>query len=287
MKILVAGSNGMVGSAVTRHLAKCGHQVSRLVRHPAGTDEVWWDPDGGKIDAGGLEGFEGVIHLATMPWPARWTAEARQKIRLNRLGTNRLLAQTLAGLEHPPRVFICASGMGYYPASGDAILTEESPAGSRFLANVQKDGEAATSLASRSDIRVVHLRLPPVLGGAALQRGGVQAGDGRQWSSWIGRDEIACIIDFILANASISGPVNAVSPCPLRNADFARELNRVLGKKSMLHLPALLVRLLMGEMGEEFLLSSRRILPTKLLDAGYTFQFPSLEMAVTHEMEIA
>ena len=255
------------------------------MRHPAGIGEVWWDPDAGKIEASRLEGFDGVVHLATLPWPVRWTAEARQKIRLNRLGTNRLLAEALAGLAHKPGVFICASGMGYYPASGDAVLTEDSPAGSRFLARLQKDGEAATSPASAAGIRVIHLRLPPVLGGSALQRGGVQAGDGRQWSSWIGRDEIACIIDFILANSAITGPVNAVSPCPLRNADFAKEMNRVLGKKSMVHLPAFLVRLLMGEMGEEFLLSSRRILPTKLLDAGYTFQFPSLEMTVSHELE--
>src|SRR5512138_2086945 len=108
MKVLIAGSNGMVGSAVTRHLTECGHQVSRLVRHPAGIGEVWWDPDAGKIEASRLEGFDGVVHLATLPWPVRWTAEARQKIRLNRLGTNRLLAEALAGLAHKPGVFICA-----------------------------------------------------------------------------------------------------------------------------------------------------------------------------------
>ncbi len=285
MKILIAGSNGLVGSAAAQHLTKCGHEIVRLVRHTPGDGEVWWDPDGGKIEANRLEGFDGVVHLATMPWPARWTTEAKQKIRTNRLSTNRLLAETLAGLSHKPCVFICASGMGYYPSSGDAILTEESPAGSSFLATLQRDGEAATAPASAAGIRVVHLRIPPVLSGAALQRGGMVAGDGRQWTSWIGRDELIHIIVFILTNPGIAGPVNTVNPYPLRNVDFAREMSQTLGKKSVMRLPGFLVRLLMGEMGDEFFLSSRRIQPAKLLAAGYTFHFPSLEITLKHEME--
>ena len=129
MKILIAGSHGMIGSAVTEHLMECGYQVVRLVRHAPGPEEVWWDPDAGKIEAEDLEGFDGVIHLATMPWPMRWTAKAKQKIRSNRLTTNRLLAESLAGCVRKPGVLICASGMGYYPSSGEDILTEDSPAG--------------------------------------------------------------------------------------------------------------------------------------------------------------
>ena len=191
MKILIAGSNGMVGSAVTRHLTECGHQVIRLVRHTPGPGEVRWDPDAGEIDTAALDGFDGVVHLASMPWPMRWTAKAKQKLRANRLATNRLLAESLAGCEHKPRVLICASGMGYYASSGDAVLTENSPAGTSFLARLQQDGEAATAPASEAGIRVVHLRISPVLGGAALQRVGLRAGDGQQWSSWVGRDELA------------------------------------------------------------------------------------------------
>ena len=275
----------MVGSAVTRHLIECGHEVIRLVRHTPGPGEVWWNPDAGEIDTAGLEGFDGVVHLATMPWPMRWTAKAKQKIRANRLATNRLLAESLAGCEHKPQVLICASGMGYYPSSGDTVLTEDSPAGTSFLASLQQDGEAATAPASEAGIRVVHLRIPPVLGGAALQRVGFQAGDGQQWVSWVGRDELASIIEFALTTETLTGPVNAVSPNPMRNAEFATVSTQALGQKPGGTMPAFLVRLVMGEMGEEFLLASRRIQPAKLLAAGYRFRFPELEQALRHEME--
>jgi uncharacterized protein (TIGR01777 family) len=284
MKILVAGSNGMVGSAVTRHLIECGHAITRLVRHKPGPGEVWWDPDDGKIDAAGLEGFEGVVQLASMPWPIRWTAKAKEKLRLNRVTTNRLLAESLAGCERKPRVLICASGMGYYPSSGETVLTEDGPAGKSFLAGLQQAGEAATAPASQAGIRVVHLRIPPVLGGAALKRIGFYGGDGRQWTSWVGRDELACIIEFALNSESLSGPVNPVSPNPMRTIDFARAASQALGKKPGGGMPAFMVRLVMGEMGEEFMLASRRMQPAKLLAAGYTFRYPELEGALLHEM---
>jgi uncharacterized protein (TIGR01777 family) len=285
MKTLIAGSNGMVGSAVTRRLIECGHEVIRLVRHKPGPGEVGWDPAAGEIDNAGLDGFDGVVHLASVPWPMRWTAKAKQMIRANRLGTNRLLAESLAACAHKPQVLICASGMGYYPSSGDAVLTENSPAGTSFLARLQQDGEAATAPASKAGIRVVHLRIPPVLGGAALQRVGFRAGDGQQWASWVGRDELASIIEFALTTETLTGPVNAVSPNPMRSADFARVSSQVLGQKRGSSMPPFLVRLLTGEMGEEFLLASRRIQPAKLLAAGYQFRFPELEQALRHEME--
>ncbi len=285
MKILIAGSNGMVGSAVTRHLIECGHQVIRLVRYTPCPGEIWWDPDSGEIDTAGLEGFDGVVHLATMPWPMRWTAKAKQKLRTNRLATNSLLVESLAGCTHKPQVLICASGMGYYPSSGDTVLTENSPGGTSFLASLQQAGEAATAPASQAGIRVVHLRIPMVLGGAALQRMGFQAGDGQQWVSWVGRDELASIIEFALRTEALTGPVNAVSPNPLRNAEFATASSQALGQKWGGVMPAFLVRLTLGEMGEEFILSSRRIQPAKLLAAGYQFQFPELEGALRHEME--
>jgi uncharacterized protein len=286
MKILVAGSSGMIGSAVTRVLTESGHEVARLVRHTAGAGEVWWDPDAGKIDTAGLEGFDGVVHVASKPWPSRWTAKAKESIRANRLGTNRLLAGSLAGCEHKPGVLICASGMGYYPSSGETVLTEDSPAGTSFLARLQQDGEAATAAASQAGIRVVNLRIPPVLGGAALQRIGFFGGDGKQWTSWIGLDELASIIEFALRTEALAGPVNPVSPNPMRYVDFAAAASQALGKKPGGAMPAFLVRLIMGEMGEEFMLSSRRIEPAKLLAAGYQFRFPELGQAVRHEMEM-
>jgi uncharacterized protein (TIGR01777 family) len=286
MKILIAGSNGMIGTAVTHLLTGGGHEVVRLVRHTPSSGQVWWDPDAGEIDKASLEGFDGVVHLATMPWPMRWTAKAKQAMRLNRLTTNRLLAESLAACEHKPRVLICASGMGYYPSSGDTVLTEDSPAGTSFLARLQQDGEASTAKANEAAIRVVHLRIPPVLGGAALQRLGFQAGNGQQWMSWVGRDELASIIEYALTTETLTGPLNAVSPNPLRNAEFAKVATKVLGHKSVNTMPALLVRLVMGEMGEELILASRRIQPTKLLAAGYPFRFPKLEEALQHELDI-
>jgi uncharacterized protein len=284
MKILIAGSNGMVGSAVTSHLVESGNEVVRLVRHAPGAGEVWWNPDAGEIDKAGLEGFDGVVHLAAMPWPMRWTVKAKKMIRLNRLTTNRLLAESLAGCVHKPEVLICASGMGYYPSSGDAVLTENSQAGTGFLASLQQDGETATGSASQAGIRVVHLRIPPVLGGRALKQVGFQTGDGQQWASWVGRDELASIIEFVLKTNSLVGPVNAVSPNPLCNAEFAKVSTQTLGKKPGGVMPAFMVRLVMGEMGEEFMLASRRMQPVKLLEAGYSFHYPELEGALRHEI---
>jgi uncharacterized protein len=284
MKTLIAGSNGMVGSAVTRHLIECGHEAIRLVRHAPGAGEVWWNPDAGEIDSSGLGGFDGVVHLASMPWPTRWTNKAKQKIHTNRLMTNRLLAESLAGCEHKPKVLVCASGMGYYPSSGEIVLTEDSPAGTSFLARLQQEGEAATVPASEAGIRVVHLRIPPVVGGPALQRLGFQAGDGQQWTSWVGRDELAFIIEFALTTDALTGPVNAVSPNPMRGTEFAKVATKALGTKSGGVMPAFVVRLVMGEMGEELILASRRIQPAKLLAADYQFRFPELEGAIQHEM---
>jgi len=176
--------------------------------------------------------------------------------------------------------------MGYYPSSGDTVLTEDSPAGTSFLARLQQDGEAATAPASEAGIRVVHLRIPPVMGGSALQRVGFQAGNGQQWAGWVGRDELASIIEFALTTETLAGPVNAVSPNPLHNSDLAIKSAQALGSKPGGTMPAFLVRLVMGEMGEEFLLSSQRIQPAKLLAAGYRFRFPELEQALQHEMEI-
>lgn len=285
MKILVTGSHGMIGSALIPHLVACGHQVSRLVRQTSGPDEVWWDPDAGQIDCAGLEGFDGVVHLASMRWPFRWTAKAKEKIRANRLMTNGLLADSLAACTYKPQVLICASGMGYYPSSGDTVLTEESPAGTSFLANLQQEGEAATSQASKAGIRVVHLRIPSVLGGRALQFVAFQTGDGQQWMSWIGRDELASIIEFTLRAETLVGSVNAVSPNPMRNAEFAATSTQALGQKPGRVMPALIVRLFMGEMGQEFLLASRRMQPAKLLATGYKFRFPDLADALHHEKD--
>ncbi len=286
MRILIAGASGLIGSAVAPHLESRGHEVVRLVRRVPGADEVRWDPDAGTIDAEGLEGFDGVVHLATMPWAGRWTAEFKKRMRENRVRTNGLLAKTLASRKRKPKVLICASGQGIYPPSGDQVLTEDSPTGGDFVAGLQCDGEAATSVASAADVRVVHLRIPTVVGGANVRGGIGRAGSGRQWMSWVARDELASIVHHVLMTDTLAGPVNPTSPNPLRNAEFMAILNRVL-RKPGLPMPAFLVRLLMGEMGEAFVLSSRRLEPRRLLATGYQFRFPELYGALHHELGAA
>ena len=286
MRILISGSNGMIGSAVTRYLASQGHEVVRLVRRQPAAGEVRWDPDAGTIDAAGLEGFDGVVHVASMPWPMRWTPAAKEKLRANRLGTNSLLAAALAGCQHKPHVLVCASGMGIYPSSGEQVITEEASPGVDFLARLQCDGEAAAMQACSAGIRVVNLRIPAVLGGAAVRRNMGRMGNGKQWSSWVGRDELAAIINFVIENDSLTGPVNPVSPNPVRNAEMAATLSRVLGRKPGPSMPAFLMRLMLGEMAEALILASRRLVPAKLLAAGYQFHFPELEVALRHELEV-
>jgi uncharacterized protein (TIGR01777 family) len=284
MKILIAGSSGMIGSAVTAYLASQGHEVLRLVRRVPVASEVRWDPDAGTIDAAGLEGLDGVVHLASMPWPMRWTPKAKQQIHANRITTNSQLANTLAGCQRKPQVLVCASGMGIYPASGDQILTEDSPPGTDFLARLQCEGEAATAPARAAGIRVVNLRIPGVLGGAGLKRNIGRIGSGRQWTSWIARDELAYIVEYVLVTDALAGPVNPTSPNPVRNAEMAAVLSHALGRRPGLPLPAFLLRLMLGEMAEALILASRRILPDRLLDAGYQFHFADLSDALHHEL---
>lgn len=287
MRIIIAGAGGMIGSVVAPYLTDQGHDVLRLVRRTPGEGEILWDPDAGSVDADALEGFDGVVHLATMPWPSRWTAAAKQQIRANRLATNGLLASTLATRRHKPGVLVCASGMGIYPSSGDQVLTEASPLGTDFLAMLQQDGEAATAPASAAGIRVVNLRIPAVLGGASLKRNIGRLGNGRQWSSWVARDEMASIIEHVLVTESLEGPVNAVSPNPVRNADFAATLSRALGSRPGLPIPGFPLRLMLGEMADALVLASRRIQPAKLIASGYQFRFPDLEAALQHELAAA
>jgi uncharacterized protein (TIGR01777 family) len=286
MRILIAGASGMIGSAVAPYLQSQGHEVVRLVRRAPGTSEVRWDPSAGTIDTAGLEGFDGVVHLATMPWPMRWTSEAKQQMRANRIATNSLLAENLARRNHKPRVLVCASGMGIYPSSGDQVITEESPLGSDFLAMLQRDGEAAAMKASAAGIRVVNLRIPAVLGGDAIWRNMGRMGSGRQWSSWVSWDELASIVNFVLLTDDLVGPVNPVSPNPVRNAELTATRSHVAGARPSLPIPAFLLRVMLGEMAEALILASRRIEPRKLIAAGYQFRFPELEAALRHELGV-
>ena len=290
MRVLIAGAGGLIGSAVARQLASDGHDVVRLVRHVPGPGEVRWDPDAGTIDAEGLEGFDAVVDVASMPWPARWTASAKRRLHENRVQSYRLLADALAGRARKPQVLVCASGMGIYPSSGDQLLTEESALGTDFLARLQRDGEAATAAASAAGIRVVHMRIPSVIGGPNLEsitRNLRTLGDGKQWCSWIALDEIPPIIEHVLATPALEGPINVVSPNPVRASEVTATIGRVLGKRPGRGVPAVLLRLALGEMANALILASRRIEPRRLLQSGYRFRYPELDTAVRHQLGAA
>ena len=286
MRILIAGAGGVIGSAVAPYLAQQGHIVARLVRRAPGAGEVHWDPDAGTINAAGIEGFDGVVHVASLP-QARWTSAFINRWRENHIGTNRLLAETLAHCREKPRVLVCASAQGIYPSSGDQVLAEDSAEGTDYLADLLRDGEQATTLASEAGIRVVHLRIPTVLSGASLAAMSSnirRLGSGRQWFSWVARDEMASIVQHALVTDALEGPANAPSPNPVRNAEFFATLGHVLGRTPRLPMPAFVLRLMLGGMADALILASRRLAPQRLIETGYVFRFAELEAALRHEI---
>ncbi len=294
MRVVVSGSRGLVGSALVPFLTTAGHRVTRLVRGTAaGPDEIAWDPVRGLVDASRLDGVDAVVHLAGENIAAgRWTPARKAEIRRSRVDGTRNLCDVLARLPHPPTVLVSASAVGLYGDRGDEILTEESASGTGFLTDVCRDWEAATEAASRAGIRVVNLRFGMVLSprGGALQKlllpfrlglGG-RIGDGRQFTSWIAVDDAVGVIHHALCEGSARGPVNAVAPGSVSNAEFTRTLARVLGRPALLPVPVFAARLAFGELADALLLASTRVMPARLQASGYQFRFPDLESALRH-----
>ncbi len=290
MRILITGSSGLIGSALIPLLTGQGHQVVRLVRRAVapGDDLAVWNPDAGKLETSALEQTDAVVHLAGESINAlRWTDGRKERMRKSRIGGTRLLSESLARLAVPPRVLVSASAVGFYGTRGDEVLTEESHAGSGFLSDVCQEWEAAAEPAREKGIRVVNLRIGMVLsakGGAlpamlpAFKAGvGGKLGDGRQFVSWIAIDDLTRAISHAITTESLSGPVNAVSPNPVRNLEMTKALGNVLQRPTILSMPAFAVRLIFGEMGDALLLSSQRVEPRRLLASGFTFQFPDFE----------
>jgi hypothetical protein len=293
LRVAVTGATGLVGSALVPALRAAGHRVDRVSRRPsaAGSTDIQWDPARGRLDPRALEGVDAVVHLAGESIAARrWTGSEKERIRRSRVDGTRLLAETLGRLARRPQVLLSASAVGYYGDRGEAPLTEESPPGSGFLAEVCREWEAAADPARAAGIRVVHPRLGVVLAGqgGALPRmalpfrfgaGGV-IGSGRQYWSWVEISDLVRVIELCLALDTLAGPVNAVAPAPVTNREFTRVLGRVLGRPTLVPLPALAVRLLLGEMGQALLLDSARVLPQRLERAGFRFRHPDLETAL-------
>ena len=289
MEVLVTGASGLLGSAIGPVLKRRGWSVVPARRATAGPGEADWDPRTGEI--GGAARAEAVLHLAGVGLASRrWTPEVRRQIRSSRVDATRALSEALARRDPPPAVLVSASAIGFYGDRGDQTLDEQSARGSGFLADLAADWESACEPATRAGIRVVHLRFGVVL----TRRGGALArlllpfrlglggpiGDGRQFWSWIGLDDLTRVAADVLADPRWRGPINVVAPQPIRQRDMARTLGRVLGRPAVLPAPAFALRWLLGGMVDEMLLASARVRPTRLEEGGFRWGTPELESAL-------
>ncbi len=279
----------MIGGAAKSTLTHEGHPVTALVRRqPHGPDEIHWDPEKQELDRWRLEGHQAVVHLAGEPVAeGRWNERKKARILESRRKGTRLLAEAIAGLQTPPKVMVSASAIGYYGDQGNAELTEDSGPGGGFLTEVCRVWETSTEPAQAAGVRVVHLRIGVVLtalGGALpkmlppFQMGvGGRLGDGKAWMSWVSLEDVVGAIVFALTNENLSGPVNAVSPNPVTNQVFTKSLGRALHKPTLFPVPKAAMRLAFGELADEALLASAKVLPKRLSDAGYQFAHPELD----------
>jgi hypothetical protein len=291
MNILVTGASGLIGTALVALLKERGHRPVPLRRNRAAAG-AFWNPSSGQIDLTGAGRIDAVVHLAGQPVAVRWTAANKAAIRDSRLQGTRLLSEALARLEERPAALVCASAIGYYGNRGDELLDEESAAGTGFLREVVRDWEAAAKPAADGGIRVVHLRFGIVLSarGGALAKMlpvfrlglGGRVGSGEQYWSWIALEDVLGVIELALGSESLRGPINAVAPNAVTNAEFTKTLGSVLRRPALCPVPTFALRLVFGEMARETLLASARVKPARLLDAGFKFRFPELEPALRH-----
>lgn len=293
LTIGVTGSHGLIGSALVRFLQTGGHRVRRIVRGAPGRAEIGWNPAAGTIDARALEGVDAVVHLAGENLASRrWTrARKRRLVESRTLGT-RALAEAMARAATRPAVMISASAVGAYGDRGDEVLDEGSPTGRGFLADLCRQWERATEAAREAGVRVVTPRFGVVLSpaGGALARmlpafragAGVRLGSGRQWMSVVSVDDVIGAVHHALMHGGVGGPVNVVSPEPIRNADFTATLAAQLRRPAVLAAPAAALRLALGELADETLLASQRVLPRRLEAAGYPFRHPDVAAALAH-----
>jgi uncharacterized protein (TIGR01777 family) len=288
MKVAVAGANGLIGSNLVRALRARGDEVVPLVRNPRNPGEVRWDPKAGGEWTRALDGVDGVVNLAgANVGGKRWSEDYKKEIRESRLQATRALVEGMRSASRRPRAFVSASAVGYYGGRGDEEVTESTPPGRDFLAEVCKAWEGEAAHAEQLGVRTVLLRTGVVLDGndGALKKMvppfkafvGGPIGSGRQWVPWIHiGDEVGLILWAL--DGTVRGPVDATAPNPARMKDFARALGRALGRPSLLPVPGFALRLAMGEMAE-VLLEGQRAVPRKALEGGYRFQFEDLEGA--------
>jgi uncharacterized protein (TIGR01777 family) len=299
--ILVTGASGLVGSALIPSLEQQGHRVIRAVRtDPRGENEIRWRPleSPEEIPTKEREAFEkidAVVHLAGENIAAgRWNDERKDKIRSSRVDATRNLVSLLRQLSSPPSTFISASAVGGYPSEGDQEMTEDSPLGDGFLGNLCRDWENAASMMEEVGTRVVRLRIGLVLSpdGGILAKLlplfrfclGSRIGSGRQWMSWIDLDDLVQIIRWVLADPSISGVLNCTAPGAVRNIDFTTTLAAALRRPVAPPVPAFVIKLLMGEMGQRLVLEGPRVISKRLKQLGYRFLSPDLPSSLRRQL---
>ena len=291
MRVAVSGATGLIGSRLVAELRSVGHEAVTISRRP-GVDTIVWDPDRGVLADGAIDGFDAVVNLAGEPIGAkRWTTEQKRRIVDSRVRSTELLVDAMARSSRPPTRFLSGSAIGYYGDCGAQVLTENSPAGSGFLADVVRRWEAAAAPAVELGVSTALLRTGIVLsaeGGALKQQllpfklglGG-RSGNGRQFQSWIHLDDHVRALVWLLERP-VAGPVNLTAPNPVTNAEFASTLASVLRRPCGV-IPQFGPRLLFGrELADTLLLESQRVLPKKLDDDGFAFRFPELRSALTN-----
>jgi uncharacterized protein (TIGR01777 family) len=304
LRVCVTGATGLIGSGLLGALQDRGAQVTVLSRDPSraqarldsavAVEIVRWDPMNEPAPPGALAGRDAVVHLAGENVAQRWTAKARRAIRDSRLTGTRHLLEGLREADPRPGTLVSASAIGYYGAHGDEPLDEDAPAGKDFLAGVCADWEAEAGRASELGVRVVQVRTGVVLdpSGGALAKmltpfrlgvGGPVAG-GRQYMSWIHRDDLIGMIVAAIEDERWTGPINATAPQPVSNRDFSRALGGALGRPSLLPVPGAALRLLYGEMAE-IVTTGARVVPAKPLVLGYEFRHPQLKEALESALE--
>ncbi|MET8243379.1 TIGR01777 family oxidoreductase [Streptomyces sp. NPDC005202] len=291
LRIAVAGASGLIGSALVRSLAADGHEVVRLVRRSARSeDEVCWDPRRQYVDAAGLAGCAAVVNLAGAGiGDHRWTDAYKRTIRDSRVLGTAALAEAIASLDQPPRVFVSGSAIGFYGDTGDRTVDEDAPPGEGFLPALCVEWEEATAAAQEAGVRTVFARTGLVVareGGAwgrlfPLFRAGVggRMGDGRQYWSFIALHDEVAALRHLIDTEDLSGPFNLTAPTPLTNREITAAMGRVLHRATPFTVPAPALRLALGEMAED-VLGSQRVVPKRLLESGFSFAFPEIEGAI-------
>ncbi|MFF5299795.1 TIGR01777 family oxidoreductase [Streptomyces sp. NPDC013161] len=290
-RIAVTGASGLIGSALVRSLTADGHEVVRLVRRGArGADEVCWDPEGQYVDAAGLDGCDAVVNLAGAGvGDHRWTDAYKKQVRDSRVLGTSALAEAVAALDRPPRVWVNGSAIGFYGETGDRAVDESAPPGDGFLPSLCVEWEEATAPVQEAGVRTVFARTGLVVareGGAwaklfPLYKAGLggRFGNGRQYWSFVALHDEVAAIRHLIDTDGLSGPFNLTAPNPLTNREISAAMGRVLRRPSLFTVPSPALKLVLGEMSGD-VLGSQRVLPKRLLESGFTFAFPEIEGAI-------